>query len=119
MKISVTAIDLVADAPAVDLVVALHVLQESGEWLDLGTMPTDEDGKVENMLSRFFRPKPSMYRLSFATSAYFGLRQMQFTVPVIPVLLQVDDIEQDFDVRVWVGSAEYRVSVETSPLARL
>ena len=111
MKISVTTIDLAADAPAVDLVVALHVLQESGEWLDLGTMPTDGDGRIGNMVSRFFRPNPSMYRLSLATSAYFGLRQIPFVIPVIPILLQVDDVEQDFDVTIWVGSAEYRVEV--------
>lgn len=111
MRISITAYDLVVNEPAVELTVALHVLQESGEWLDLGTMPTDEHGQIGNMVSRFFRPKPGMYRLSFATSAYFGLRQAPTVLPVIPVVLQVDDVTRDFDVELHLSRGRYTMTV--------
>lgn len=109
--ISTVVFDTAQGCPAANLEVALAYLQENGLWLDLGTGPTDDFGRIPNLLPRSFPLKAGMYRLSLSTSHYFSFSGMNGTFPVVPIVLEVTDTGRTYAVQLSLSRYGYNVSI--------
>ncbi len=112
MSISTHIFDTAQGVPAADVEVSLAYLRTSGEWLDLGTGPTDETGRIETMVPRSFKFRAGMYRLSFATSHYFAFSGMRAVWPVIPIIFEVTDIKRQHHIQLFLSPYGYSTFCE-------
>lgn len=112
MSISTYIFDTTQGVPAANVEVALAYLQEDGKWLDLGTGPTDELGRIEKMVPRTFKFRIGIYRLSAATSHYFAFSGLRGVWPVIPIVFEVTDKKQNHHIQLLLNPYSYTTHIE-------
>lgn len=113
MSISTHILDTAQGVPAAGVDVSLAYLDEDGSWLDLGTGPTNDDGRIDEMVPRSFAFRAGMYRLSFATSHYFAFAGLNAIWPVIPIVFEVNDAKEHHHIPLLLspyGYSTYRGS---------
>ncbi len=107
MSISTHIFDMAQGVSAAGVDVSLAYLQSDGAWLDLGTGPTDQTGRIAELVPRSFRFRTGMYRLSFATSHYFAFSEMRAIWPVIPIVFEVTDEKQAHQISLLLSPYGY------------
>jgi 5-hydroxyisourate hydrolase len=85
MTVSTHILDAVAGAPAAGVPVTLSAADQAGSWLPVESAATDADGR-----HRFAAATPAgVYRLVFATAAYFADRGIAAFYPEVTITFSV------------------------------
>jgi 5-hydroxyisourate hydrolase len=96
--------------PAAGLTLRLERVAGDGIFETLTTQTTNADGRVPNLLPT---PAPGVYRLVFATGAYFAAVQSPCFYPEVTVLFRLEDVAQHYHVPLLLspfGYSTYRGS---------
>jgi 5-hydroxyisourate hydrolase len=83
-------LDIAQGQPAAGVAVVLEQYGEGGAWTELGRGTTDADGRLADLLPDDAVLTAGIYRLRFATGAYFALRGERGLYPEIHVIIQLD-----------------------------
>lgn len=75
--------------PAAGVAVTLERKGDKGGWDLLGTGTTDADGRIRDLLPAGARLEPAIYRLTFATGAYFAAQGVAGFYPEVPVIFEL------------------------------
>jgi 5-hydroxyisourate hydrolase len=102
--ITTHVLDTAQGRPAAGIEIVLERMGEQGEWQPVGRGMTDADGRLATLVPERQSAPPGVYRLTFATGAYFSSRQIAAFYPLVAVT---------FDVR--PGDAHYHVPLLLSP----
>lgn len=88
MGISTHILNTALGQPAAGVAVALHRMGPSG-WSLVAESRTDADGRAGTLLPRDLPARAGLYRLCFATGAYFAALGTATLYPEIEVLFEV------------------------------
>jgi 5-hydroxyisourate hydrolase len=105
-RISTHILDLMRGRPADDVPVRLEWQESEGDWHEISSARTDQDGRCTQLLKQDDL-KPGMYRLSFDTSAYFDTQKIAALYPVIEVTFQVREGESQFHIPLLLSANGY------------
>jgi 5-hydroxyisourate hydrolase len=97
-RVSTHILDTVRGKPAADVPVRLERMEESGNWLLLGSALTDQDGRCGQLLHDDNILMPGIYRMKFDTGSYFADARMKALYPMVEVTFQVGDGETTFHI---------------------
>ena len=99
--------------PAAGVTVTLAKLSDAGEWHDLAAGITNKDGRITDLLPADSALEQAIYRLTFATGAYFDTYDMQGFYPFVPIIFEIRHPEQHYHVPLLLnpyGYSTYRGS---------
>ena len=105
-RISTHILDLMRGRPAADVPVRLEQQQSSGNWREIGSAHTDQDGRCTQLLPTEDL-SPGVYRLSFDTAAYFNAQKLAALYPVVEVTFQVHSGESHFHIPLLLSANGY------------
>lgn len=111
--ITTHVLDLVLGRPAEGLAIVLEQDNDAGAWVELARGATGADGRVTTLLPAGTPLKAGVYRLRFATSAYFSKRGMSCFYPEVQLPFQVHDPAEHYHVPLLLspyGYSTYRGS---------
>jgi len=97
-RVSTHILDTVRGKPAAEVPVRLERMEESGNWLLLGSARTDQDGRCGQLLRDDNLLMPGIYRVKFDTGSYFADAKMNSLYPMVEVTFQVGDGETTFHI---------------------
>lgn len=106
MGISTHVLNTSLGQPAVDVDVALDRMTTRG-WTSMAQGATDTDGRAASLLPRNQPPDPGLYRLRFATGAYFANLGAATLYPEITVHFEVRAGELHYHLPLLVTSHSY------------
>ncbi len=110
--ITTHVLDLSIGRPAAGVAVRLERLGADGRWATLAEHNTDEDGRARDLLTA--EPLTAgLWRLTFATGAYFAGRGVRTFLPEVTVTFEVHDAAQPHHVPLLLspfGYSTYRGS---------
>jgi len=89
--ITTHVLDLVLGLPAEGLAIVLEQGDASGAWVELARGATGADGRLTTLRPTNTALEAGVYRLRFATSAYFSKRGMSCFYPEVLLTFQIDD----------------------------
>jgi 5-hydroxyisourate hydrolase len=105
-------LDVSRGRPADGVVVTLELRSDQG-WQVLGQGATDADGRLRDLLPEDFTFASGVYRLTFATGAYFAARNVESFYPQVVISFIVQDAAQHYHVPLLLspfGYSTYRGS---------
>jgi 5-hydroxyisourate hydrolase len=105
-------LDISQGRPASGVPVVLE-FESAGEWKEIGSGKTDEDGRLKDLLSSDFDLATGSYRLTFDTAAYFSAQNIKGFYPAVTVTFIVTDAAQHYHVPLLLspyGYSTYRGS---------
>ena len=105
-RISTHILDLMRGRPAEDVAVRLQWQESEGEWRELASARTDQDGRCPQLLAQDDL-KRGVYRLSFDTGAYFEAQKLAGLYPVIEVTFEVREGESHFHIPLLLSANGY------------
>jgi 5-hydroxyisourate hydrolase len=111
--ITTHVLDIARGRPAQGIAVTLEIARDPGQWAELARGVTDGDGRIGQFDPPGFPMKPAVYRLRFATGAYFAASSVHCFFPEVHVIVQVDDPAQHYHVPLLLspyGYSTYRGS---------
>jgi 5-hydroxyisourate hydrolase len=111
--ISTHVLDLVHGKPAKGVVVRLEKQGTAGDWRQLTSARTDQDGRCARLLPEGESLSPGVYRLSFDTGNYYAMQKIDTLYPAVEVAFQVRDGELHFHIPLLLspnGYSTYRGS---------
>lgn len=97
--------------PAAKVAVRLHG-QRDGAWVELAEGTTDDDGRIGDLIERDAFTQ-GIYRLTFATGAYFAALGASCFYPEVQVVFEVQDPSEHHHVPLLLnpfGFSTYRGS---------
>lgn len=103
--ISTHVLDLARGVGGRDVPVTLAIKQGDGQWRDLATARTDENGRVRSFGDQI-ESQAATYKLTFDMSAYGGANAQPF-FPEIDVVFQIRDPSVHYHVPVVVSPYGY------------
>lgn len=106
-------LDISRGRPAPGVMIVLDAQDAEGGWRRVFEGPTNDDGRVADMVEGWPGYEPGVYRLSFATSEYFDRLGIDTFYPHIEVIFEIRDTAQHFHVPLLVspfGYSTYRGS---------
>lgn len=98
--LSTHVLDLVTGKPASGVDVTLETLD--GRWLGGGR--TDPDGRIRDLAREL---APGVYRITFATGAYFEATGTGGFYPVVPIVFEVQRAGEHHHVPLLLGPYGY------------
>lgn len=105
--ITTHVLDTSTGKPACGLAVTLeHQTYESG-WQPLANGVTDNDGRINNLMTSDTEFSAGSYRLTFETGAYFHMRQIECFFPQVTITFVVKDAGQKFHVPLLLSPFSY------------
>jgi len=105
--ITTHVLDTARGVPAAGLHVRLEVRSGTGRWRTLGRGITDPSGRLANILPEG-RPRPSVYRLTFDTAAYFRTRKLRCFYPSVTVVFEIRDSSEHYHVPLLLSPFGYQ-----------
>ena len=111
-KITTHVLDVSLGRPAAGVPVLLEVQLPAGQWQEEGRGATDADGRLKDLGGG----KPlanGVYRLTFATGAYFAAHKIAGFYPQVSVVFEVRDTQEHYHVPLLLspfGYSTYRGS---------
>ena len=105
-------LDLAHGRPAANVAVTLELQSDQG-WQVLGQGTTDADGRLKSLLPDDFTFAAGVYRLTFATGAYFAARNIESFYPQVSISFIVRDAAEHYHVPLLLspfGYSTYRGS---------
>lgn len=106
-RISTHILDLVRGKPAGDVPVRLEKQQTRGEWKNVNSARTDQDGRCSQLLPESEDPLVGIYRLIFDTAAYYALQKIDALYPLVEVTFQARDGESHFHIALLLSPNGY------------
>ena len=97
-QISTHGLDTTLGKPATGLPVRLEWRDKPGNWSELGTTRTDQDGRCGQLLPDDAVLPSGAYRLVFDTESYFAARKIASLYPVVEVTFEVREGESHFHI---------------------
>lgn len=110
--ITTHVLDTSRGRPAAGVAVSLELLS-GDEWRMIGSGTTDDDGRLRNLLDGQQDVVEGLYRLVFATGAYFATRGVEHFFPEVTIVFRIDDPAQHHHVPLLLspyGYSTYRGS---------
>ena len=111
--ITTHVLDTARGKPARGVAVSLEIARGPDHWAELARGVTADDGRI----GQFDRPFPplerNVYRLRFATGAYFMALGIRAFYPEVYVIIQIDDPAQHYHIPLLLspfGYSTYRGS---------
>jgi len=111
--ITTHVLDLSAGRPAAGVAVRLERRESEGRWSLLGERRTDPDGRVRDFPAAGGGPAAGVYRLTFATGAYFAALGVRTFLPEAAITFEVFEAGQPHHVPLLLspfGFSTYRGS---------
>jgi 5-hydroxyisourate hydrolase len=105
-------LDISRGRPAGGVAVTLE-LQSEQSWQVLGQGTTDADGRLKDLLPENFTFAAGVYRLTFATGAYFAAQSVESFYPQVVINFIVHDAAEHYHVPLLLspfGYSTYRGS---------
>ena len=111
-SITTHVLDISRGRAASNVAVTLELQSDQG-WQVLGQGMTDADGRLKSLLPDDFTFAAGVYRLTFATGAYFAARNVESFYPQVSISFIVHDAAQHYHVPLLLspfGYSTYRGS---------
>ena len=111
-SITTHVLDTSRGKPASSVAVTLELQSDQG-WQVLGQGTTDADGRLKSLLPDDFAFAAGVYRLTFATGAYFAAQNGESFYPQVSISFIVHDATQHYHVPLLLspfGYSTYRGS---------
>lgn len=105
--ISAHVLNLITGLPARDVPVALEIQTSLRAWRMLGEARTNEDGRIEHVLSKGFRVQPGTYRLTFDVATYFRSQNIVSFYPEVTIAFGVRDATTHHHIPLLLGPFGY------------
>lgn len=97
-RISTHILDIVRGKPAVDVPVRLQKQNTSGDWRQLTSARTDQDGRCAQLLPEGEDLSAGVYRLIFEIASYYAAQKFAALYPVVEVTFEARDGESTFHI---------------------
>jgi len=101
-RLTTHVLDTTRGQPASDMRVALEKVDPAGQWVEVASSTTNEQGRLSEPLTRDL--SAGVFRLVFDTGAYFHTQAVASLFPRVTVEFQVED-----------GSSDYHLPLLLSP----
>jgi 5-hydroxyisourate hydrolase len=88
--ITTHVLDIAQGKPAAGVAIVLERQGPDDHWTELSRGTTNADGRLANLLPDDAVLAPGIYRLRFATNAYFAAVGMRGLYPEVHVLIQLE-----------------------------
>jgi 5-hydroxyisourate hydrolase len=111
--ITTHVLDTARGRPAADIAVVLERRQSDSSWVELARGSTNDDGRIAALLPDDAAVPAGVYRLRFATAAYFTSCGVRGFFPEVQVVFQIDEPAGHYHVPLLLspyGYATYRGS---------
>lgn len=103
--ITTHVLDTASGKPAKNVPLTLE-RQDGGDWRQLATGVTDDDGRNRQLLDGQALT-PGVYRLTFDTAAYFAATGTQGFYPSVPVIFEIREPDAHYHVPLLVSPWSY------------
>jgi len=111
--ITTHVLDTALGRPAAGARVSLDRRDEDGRWTSLCEAETDQDGRARHLMPSGAPLMPGVYRLTFDTGRYFGLRSVPTLYPAVVIVFETVADQAHYHVPLLVspfGYSTYRGS---------
>jgi 5-hydroxyisourate hydrolase len=111
--ITTHVLDIARGQPARGIAVTLEIARDPVHWTELARGTTDDDGRIAHFDPPLAPLVPAVYRLRFATGAYFAAQKARAFYPEVCVVVQIDDPARHYHVPLLLapfGYSTYRGS---------
>lgn len=96
--ISTHILDTTEGKPAKDVMVRLQRKAADGQWVELKSARTDQDGRCSQLLPENEFLCAGLYRLLFDTGSYHAAQNIEVFYPVVQINFQVRTGETHFHI---------------------
>jgi 5-hydroxyisourate hydrolase len=106
-------LDLSTGKPAGGLTVILEIAAGPDRWKELGRAVTDLNGRIAAFNPPLAALERQVYRLRFATGAYFAASHVHTFYPEVPVVVVIENPTQHYHIPLLLspfGYSTYRGS---------
>jgi 5-hydroxyisourate hydrolase len=106
-------LDTSSGKPAHGVVVILEMRDGPDGWSELARATTDSGGRIAEFDPPLKSLTRQVYRLRFATGAYFATMHVRTFYPEVPVVVEIDDPTQHYHIPLLLspfGYSTYRGS---------
>jgi len=97
MGISTHILDTTLGRPAAGVSVTLE-RDDGGSWVTINRAATDQDGRCKYLLPESQSLESGVYRIRFATAAYFASRQLSTLYPSVEVIFEVANTQEHYHI---------------------
>jgi 5-hydroxyisourate hydrolase len=97
MGISTHILDIAQGRPAAEVPVSLARMIE-GSWVAVNAATTDADGRCKYLLPLDAPLEHGVYRIHFATNAYYASQRLQGLYPYVEIVFEVTDNQQHYHI---------------------
>jgi 5-hydroxyisourate hydrolase len=111
--ITTHVLDTTNGTPGRGITVSLEIARGPDQWTELARGVTDDDGRIGQFDPPLPRLEPNVYRLRFATGAYFNRLGVRAFYPEVHVVVQIDDVARPYHIPLLLspfGYSTYRGS---------
>jgi 5-hydroxyisourate hydrolase len=111
--ITTHVLDTTYGIPGRGISVILEIARGPDQWTELARGITDDDGRIDQFDPLLPKLGPNVYRLRFATGAYFNSLGIRAFYPEVHVVVQIDDLARHYHVPLLLspfGFSTYRGS---------
>ena len=111
--ITTHVLDIARGRPAQGVAVTLEIAEDPGQWSELARGVTDGDGRIGQFDPPAPPLEPAVYRLRFATGAYFAAIGVRGFYPEVSVVVQIDEPARHYHIPLLLspfGYSTYRGS---------
>jgi 5-hydroxyisourate hydrolase len=111
--ITTHVLDTTHGIPGRGITVSLEIARGQDQWTELARGVTSDDGRIAQFDPPLAPLEPNVYRLRFATGAYFSTLGVPTFYPEVHVVVQIDDMARHYHIPVLVnpfGFSTYRGS---------
>jgi 5-hydroxyisourate hydrolase len=103
-------LDIANGKPATGIAVTLDIARDpgtargpnigrvAGEWFEVAHGVTDDDGRIAGFVPALAALEATVYRLRFATGAYFQAQGVRTFYPEVSVVFQIHDSREHYHV---------------------
>jgi 5-hydroxyisourate hydrolase len=106
-RISTHILDIVRGKPGIDIPVRLEKQQAPGEWKNLNSAHSDQDGRCSQLLTEGEDLSAEIYRLIFDTATYYAMQKIDALYPLVEVTFQARDGESHFHIALLLSPNGY------------
>ena len=105
--ITTHVLDTSTGKPACGLAVTLEYETQEAGWQTMANGVTDNDGRINNLITSDTVLSAGRYRLTFETGDYFHMRQTECFFPQVTIAFVVKDVGQHFHVPLLLSPFSY------------
>ncbi|WP_158943789.1 hydroxyisourate hydrolase [Granulicella sp. S190] len=97
MGISTHILDIAFGRPATGVPITLARMSD-GAWSVINEATTDTDGRCKHLLPAAELLLPGIYRVHFATEAYYQQHQLHGLYPYVEIIFTVTEADQHYHI---------------------